>query len=243
MSALLDVRGVSKFFGGVRAVDGMDLSVDAGTICGIIGPNGSGKTTFLGLLSGTYRPDRGAIRLLGRRLDGLPAHRTVREGVARTFQTTRLFFRWTLAANLAVAAASAPEVNGAAIAGTMTADSERLLALVGLEGRGGTACASLTNAEQRLAMIAVAIATKPRLLLLDEPAVGMSVAETSALATIIRRIRDELGVAVLIVEHNMHFMMGLADRIMAMNAGRKLAEGTPGEVRRNPDVIAAYLGT
>lgn len=243
MSALLDVRGVSKFFGGVRAVDGMDLSVDAGTICGIIGPNGSGKTTFLGLLSGTYRPDRGTIRLLGRRLDGLPAHRTVREGVARTFQTTRLFFRWTLAANLAVAAASAPEVGGVAIAGTMTADSERLLALVGLEGRGSTACASLTNAEQRLAMIAVAIATKPRLLLLDEPAVGMSVAETGALATIIRRIRDELGVAVLIVEHNMHFMMGLADRIMAMNAGRKLAEGTPGEVRRNPDVIAAYLGT
>jgi branched-chain amino acid transport system ATP-binding protein len=239
MSALLDARGVSKSFGGVRAVDKMDLAVDSATICGIIGPNGSGKTTLLGLLSGTYPPDHGSIRLLGRRLDGLSAHRTVREGVARTFQTTRLFFRWTLAANLAIAAAGRHALGGDTAG---AADPARLLTLLGLEGRREAVCGSLSNAEQRFAMIGVALATRPRLLLLDEPAVGMSPSETDGLAKVIRRIRDDLGVTVLIVEHNMHFMMGLADRIMAMNAGRKLAEGTPAEVRRNPDVIAAYLG-
>ncbi len=233
MSALLEVEGLSRSFGGVRAVDGLALSVEAGAICGIIGPNGSGKTTFLGLLSGTYRPSSGSIRLGGRAIGGLPAHRTVEAGVARTFQTTRLFARWPLAANLEVAAARRPGGAGPVA----------LLDLVGLAGRGAAPCASLSNAEQRLAMIAVALATHPSLLLLDEPAVGMAPSESGALARVIRRVRDELGVTVLIVEHNMHLMMGLADRIMVMNAGRKLAEGTPDAVRRNPEVIACYLGT
>ncbi len=122
-------------------------------------------------------------------------------------------------------------------------DAAALLALTGLEGRGGIACAALSNAEQRLAMIAVALATQPRLLLLDEPAVGMSPPEAAALARAIRRVRDGLGVTVMIVEHNMHLMMGLAARIAAMNAGRLLAEGTPAEIRANPGVVAAYLGT
>ena len=233
MSALLEVEGLSRSFGGVRAVDGLALSVEAGAICGSIGPNGSGKTTFLGLLSGTYRPSSGSIRLGGRAIGGMPAHRTVEAGVARTFQTTRLFARWPLAANLEVAAARR---RGGA-------EPAALLALVGLAGRGAAPCASLSNAEQRLAMIAVALATHPSLLLLDEPAVGMAPSESGALAQVIRRVRDELGVTVLIVEHNMHLMMGLADRIMVMNAGRKLAEGTPDAVRRNPEVIACYLGT
>ncbi len=233
MSILLEVDGLSRSFGGVRAVDGLALSVEAGVICGIIGPNGSGKTTFLGLLSGTYRPSSGGIRLDGRPIGGLPAHRTVEAGVARTFQTTRLFARWTLADNLRVAAATR---------GRNAADPAALLALVGLAGCGQAACTTLSNAEQRLAMIAVALATRPSLLLLDEPAVGMAPSEGAALARVIRRVRDELGVTVLIVEHNMHLMMGLADRIMVMNAGRKLAEGTPDAVRRNPDVIACYLG-
>ena len=232
MSALLQVEGVSKTFGGVRAVDRMDLAVPPRTVFGVIGPNGSGKTTFLGLLSGTYRPDGGRITLDGTRVDGLAAHRTVQAGIARTFQTTRLFAAWTLRANLDAAAAARP---GAPAHATV-------LALTGLGGREDAVCASLSNAEQRLAMIAVALATRPKLLLLDEPAVGMSPAEAASLARSIGRIRDECGVSVLIVEHNMHLMMGLAERIVVMNAGRKLAEGTPAEIRANPDVIASYLG-
>ncbi len=242
MSPFLAVKDLSKSFGGVHAVAGMDFAVDAGTICGIIGPNGSGKTTLLGLLSGTYRPDQGTIHLGDRRLDRLPAHRTVRAGVARTFQTTRLFARWTLNANLAVGLASEAPARGGAIDALLKDGPERLAALVGLPGRGAMICSALSNAEQRLAMIAVAVATRPLLLLLDEPAVGMSPNEALGLAQAIRRIRDELGITVLIVEHNMHFMMGLADRILAMAAGRKLAEGTPTEVRRNRQVIDAYLG-
>lgn len=240
MTEFLEVEGASKTFGGVRAVDGMDIKLAEGQICGLIGPNGSGKTTLLGLLSGTYRPDRGTIKLRGQRLDGLSAYRTVQQGVARTFQTSRLFFRWPLGANLAAAAAARLLTSAGDDA---DGGQEKLLALVGLSGRGDIVCSSLSNAEQRLAMLAVALATRPHLLLLDEPAVGMSPAETAALGQVIHRIRGELGVTVLIVEHNMHFMMGLADRIVAMNAGRKLAEGTPAEIRSNPDVIAAYLGS
>ncbi len=233
MSMLLHVEGVSKRFGGVRAVDGMDLDVPRASVVGVIGPNGSGKTTFLGLLSGTYRPDAGRITLDGARVDGLAAHRTVAAGIARTFQTTRLFAGWTLRANLDAAAAARP---GAP-------DHAEVLALTGLAGREEAVCASLSNAEQRLAMIAVALATRPKLLLLDEPAVGMSPAEAASLARGIGRIRDARGVAVLIVEHNMHLMMNLAERIVVMNAGRKLAEGSPAEIRANPDVIACYLGS
>jgi branched-chain amino acid transport system ATP-binding protein len=236
MSGFLQVEGASKAFGGIRAVEGMDLGVAEGEICGIIGPNGSGKTTLLGLLSGTYRPDRGTIRLHGRRIDGLPAHRIVQEGVARTFQTSRLLFRWPLAANIAAAAAARPKAHNGA------AEPDAVLAMVGLSGRGNAVCSSLSNSEQRLAMVAVALATRPHLILLDEPAAGMSPNEAAALAGVIRRIRDERGATIVIVEHNMHFMMGLAERIMAMNAGRKLAEGTPAEIRRDPAVIAAYLG-
>ncbi len=232
MSAvLLEVERVSKAFGGLRAVDGMDLSVPAASVFGVIGPNGSGKTTFLGLLSGTHRPDGGWITLDGVRIDGKAAHRTVQAGIARTFQTTRLFAGWTLRANLdAAARPGAPPPDDA-------------LALTGLAARADAVCAGLSNAEQRLAMIAVALATRPRLLLLDEPAVGMSPAEAASLSRTIARIRDERGISVLIVEHNMHLMMNLADRIVAMNAGRKLAEGTPAEIRANPDVIASYLGS
>jgi branched-chain amino acid transport system ATP-binding protein len=235
MSGFLQVDNLSKAFGGIRAVDRVSFAVSEGEICGIIGPNGSGKTSLLGLLSGTYQPDHGTISLCGRRLDGLSAHHTVREGVARTFQTSRLFFRWSLAANLA--AAARPLTDGG------HDSAERLLALVGLAGRGDAICASLSNAEQRLAMIAVALATRPSLVLLDEPAVSMSPEETIRLGHVVRRVRDQLGVTVVIVDHNMHFMMGIAGRVMAMNAGRIIAEGTPAEILGNLDVVAAYLGT
>ena len=237
MSRFLEVDHLSKAFGGIRAVDGVNFAVSEGEICGIIGPNGSGKTSLLGLLSGTYRPDHGTIRLRGRRLDGLSANHTVREGVARTFQTSRLFFRWSLAANLAAAATTWRLADGKHDL------AEPLMALVGLAGRGDTICARLSNAEQRLAMIAVALATRPSLVLLDEPAVGMSPQEVIGLGHVVRRVCDQLGVTVVIVDHNMHFMMGIAGRVMAMNAGRIIAQGTPAEILGNPVVVAAYLGT
>jgi ABC-type branched-subunit amino acid transport system ATPase component len=236
MTALLTVQGLGKRFGGVRAVDGVDLTLESGLIHGVIGPNGSGKTTLLGLLSGTYRPSAGAILLEGRRIDGIAAHRTVDAGIARTFQTTRLFARWTLRDNLAIAA-TAKRARGEAAAAIGAA-----LDLTGLGARADALGGSLSNAEQRLAMIAVALATKPRLVLLDEPAVGMSPAEAGHLGRVIRRIRDHDGMTIVIVEHNMHLMMGLADRIFVMNAGRRLAEGTPADIRADPAVIAAYLG-
>lgn len=235
MSAFLEIDGLSRNFGGVRAVSDMALTVEPGMIIGVIGPNGSGKTTFLSLLSGTLRPSAGRINLDGRRIEGIAAHRAVELGIARTFQTTRLFMRWPLQRNIDIAGQTSRR-------GQVRAGGASPLALTGLADRTGSVCASLSNAEQRLAMIAVALATRPRLLLLDEPAVGMSPSEAGALARVIRRIRDETGVSVMIVEHNMHLMMGLADRILAMNAGRRLAEGTPEDIRRHPEVIAAYLG-
>jgi len=236
MTPLLAVENLAKRFGGVRAVDHIGLEIAPGLIYGIIGPNGSGKTTLLGLLSGTYRPTAGSIRLDGQRIDGIAAHRTVAAGIARTFQTTRLFARWTLAETLAIAASAGRARAGAAQAVATALD------LTGLAASAGRPCSALSNAEQRFAMIAVALASQPRLLLLDEPAVGMSPTEAGQLGRAIRRIRDTTGITVVIVEHNMHLMMGLADRILAMNAGRRLAEGTPAEIRADPAVIAAYLG-
>jgi ABC-type branched-subunit amino acid transport system ATPase component len=236
MTPLLAVENLAKRFGGVRAVDHIGLEIAPGLIYGIIGPNGSGKTTLLGLLSGTYRPTAGSIRLDGQRIDGIAAHRTVAAGIARTFQTTRLFARWTLAETLAIAASAGRARAGAAQAVATALD------LTDLAASAGRPCSALSNAEQRFAMIAVALASQPRLLLLDEPAVGMSPTEAGQLGRAIRRIRDTTGITVVIVEHNMHLMMGLADRILAMNAGRRLAEGTPAEIRADPAVIAAYLG-
>jgi branched-chain amino acid transport system ATP-binding protein len=218
MTALLDVEGLAKNFGGVRAVSDMALTVEPGMIFGVIGPNGSGKTTFLGMLSGTFQPSAGRISLDGRRIEGIAAHRTVELGIARTFQTTRLFMRWSLRRNLDIASHTSRR---GAVSGTGASP----LALTGLADRADALCSSLTNVEQRLAMIAVALATRPRLLLLDEPAVGMSPAEAGSLGRVIRRIRDETGVSVMIVEHNMHLMMGLADRILAMNAGHHRLSG------------------
>lgn len=235
MTALLEVKGLSKRFGGVRAVDGMDLTVPEGAIYGLIGPNGSGKTTFLSLLSGTLRPSGGTIVFAGTHVEGIAAHRAVEHGIARTFQTTRLFPAWTLRHNLEIGAQTArSRGNGDA--------AHDPLDLTGLRGREDVVCSKLSNAEQRLAMIAIALATRPRLLLLDEPAVGMSPSEAGDLGRVIRRIRDTTGISIVIVEHNMHLMMGLADRIAAMNAGKLLAEGVPEEIRRHPDVISAYLG-
>jgi len=236
VTALLEARGVVKRYGGVRAVDGVSFTLGSDQVLGLIGPNGSGKTTLLGVLAGTHEPTEGSVLLDGRPVSGKGAHRTVRGGIARTFQTTRLFPTWTLRDALRLAGGERPRDR----AGHGEDVVPELLSLTGLLDRP---CASLTSAAQRLAMIAVALTSGPRVLLLDEPAVGMDTSEAAALANAVRRIQTELGVGVVVVDHNMHFLMPLADEVIVMASGKVLATGTPAQVRADEAVIASYLGS
>lgn len=237
MTPLLDVADVVKTFGGVHAVDGVSFRIDEPSVLGLIGPNGCGKTTLLGVIAGTHAPTAGRVELEGALISGRGAYRTTRAGVARTFQTTRLFGTWTLRESMTLAAV---EGHG----GSHTAPpTEKLAELLHLSGLLDRPCANLTSAQQRLAMIAVALSTSPKILLLDEPAVGMDLEEAHGLADAVRRTRDELAVGVIVVDHNMHFLMPLADTVLVMAAGNVLATGTPADIRANEDVIASYLGS
>lgn len=236
MTALLEVDEVVKSFGGVRAVDGVSFRIDGPTVLGLIGPNGSGKTTLLGIVAGTLGASRGRVLLNGTVVSGRRPHQTVRAGVARTFQTSRLFSTWTLRESMALASHEGRTSRSAL-------QVEDVAALLHLSDLLGRECRELTSAQQRLAMIAIALSTAPTTLLLDEPAVGMDVEEALILAAAIRRVRSELGVAVIVVDHNMHFLMPLAERVIVMASGKLLATGTPAEVRANEQVIASYLGS
>lgn len=233
---MLEVTGVVKQYGGVRAVDGVSFSASEGEILGLIGPNGSGKTTLLSLIAGTQAATEGTVDVGGKRVSGTKAHRAVRAGVARTFQTTRLLPTWTLRETSALAHSEGGH-------GSAGIEIERIADLLGLGADLERPCASLTSAHQRLAMIAVALATAPRVLLLDEPAVGMDTDEAQHLANAVQTVRNEFGVTVIVVDHNMHFLMPLADRVLVMAAGKLLAEGTPAEIRADEAVIASYLGS
>ncbi|REE95629.1 ABC transporter ATP-binding protein [Thermomonospora umbrina] len=235
MTPLLTVDRVVKRFGGVAAVDGVSFTLDAGSVLGLIGPNGSGKTTLLGVLAGTHEPTEGTVTLDGRVASGRGAHRAVHAGIARTFQTTRLFETWTLREGLRLA-------RGERRGRRTPWPDEAPVALLGLDHLLDRPCGALTGAAQRLAMIASALATGPRVLLLDEPAVGMDTADAAALGDAVRRVAGELGVAVIVVDHNMHFLMPLADTVVVMAAGAVLATGTPEEIRSDEAVIASYLG-
>ncbi|MDT0309976.1 ATP-binding cassette domain-containing protein [Streptomyces sp. DSM 44917] len=235
MSALLTVDGLVKKFGGVAAVDGVSFTLEPGRILGLIGPNGSGKTTLLSMLAGTLAPTAGTVTLDGRTASGRGAHRAARAGIARTFQTTRLFPTWTLRESLSLA-------HGERRDSRPFWSDEELAGLLGLGGQLDRRCTALTSAHQRLAMIALALATGPRVLLLDEPAVGMDGGEAESLATAVRRVAGELDVAVVVVDHNMRFLMPLAHSVLVMATGKVLATGTPEEIRSDEAVIASYLG-
>jgi ABC-type branched-subunit amino acid transport system ATPase component len=238
-------------FGGVRAVDGVTFEVEQGQVFTIIGPNGAGKTTIFNVVTGLYRPTAGDVRLRGRPISGLPPHARARLGVARTFQNIRLFRDLTVGENVRVARYSRGQAGlGAALFRTPGFRRERaaadasvaaLLESVGLRGRSGELARSLPYGDQKRVELARALASDPSVLLLDEPAAGMSTGEADELMALIRNLRDR-GLAILLVEHHIRVVMGVSDRVVVLNHGERIAEGPPAAVRRDPTVVAAYLG-
>jgi branched-chain amino acid transport system ATP-binding protein len=255
MSALLDLRKVSLSFGGLRVVSDLDLAVREGEIVSVIGPNGAGKTTVFNLITGVYEPDDGEILLDGRNIAGLQPHRINQLGVARTFQTLRLFLNMSVKENVMAAAygrtKAGPFRSMLRTPGMRREErqihalAEERLAFFGerLMGyRWDQPAYSLSYANRRRLEIARATATQPRLLLLDEPAAGMNPSETHEITELIGKLRAEGGYTILVIEHDMHVVEGISDRVVALDHGVKIAEGSFEQVATDPTVIEAYLG-
>ena len=257
MGALLDITNLTMDFGGLRAVDDVSLQVFPGEIIALIGPNGAGKTTLFNCVTGVYRPTAGEIRvhlpgMAGKRIHGLSPHRVTELGLARTFQSIRLFAGMTALENVMLGrhCRTGAGLLGAILHGPATRREElatveqsyALLQRVGLEDLADELAGNLPYGAQRRLEVARALATSPFLLLLDEPAAGMNPQETRELDDLIVRIRDEDGVAVLLIEHDMKLVMNISDRICVLEHGRQIACGTPAEIRSSPRVIEAYLG-
>jgi branched-chain amino acid transport system ATP-binding protein len=248
---LLEVDDVTIKFGGLTALDSVTFDIREGEILGLIGPNGAGKTTCFNVMTGVYQATSGQVRFDGTPLVNLKRHKITRLGIARTFQNIRLFKSMTVLENVMVGADTHSKVGffeallrlprHRRTEEAALARSRELLEIVGIKAREDELAANLSYGDQRRLEIARAMATGPKLLCLDEPAAGFNPAEKQRLMELIRRVRDE-GYTVLLIEHDMRLVMGVTDRIVVLEFGRKIAEGSPAEIRDNPAVIAAYLG-
>jgi branched-chain amino acid transport system ATP-binding protein len=237
---LLELEDVTRTFGGVVALDRVSLAVDEGQIAGLIGPNGAGKTTAFNVVTRLYAPDQGRLAFAGEDLLRVPAYKIVERGIARTFQNLALFQHMTVLENVLVGRHSRIGRGGEQAA---RAEAAAALAYLDLEPIAGRTAAGLPFGTLKRVEVARALVSRPRLLLLDEPAGGLNHEEVEQLAGLITRMRDDYNLTILLVEHHMNLVMRVSDRVHVLNFGRKIAEGTPDEVRANPAVVEAYLGT